>query len=245
MNNLIISEKPIGKFETVTNEQFANLTIKELKEYETIIIIDSEKTINKKYLEQFIKASQQQDADYKLLFSDAQQICYAVSINTKILTKKIMQSVSKTIKNEDLNRFCCELKGQGYYGEASLLDEDILHTLLQDINAETGETLTKAEKYLKNFCNQYENIYIYGAGKYGHQCLARTKNISTNIKGIIETRKTVEEIDEIPVYSFEDVAIGANDGIIIALKKDFCFQVLPLLVEKEILHYCIYPFWLS
>ncbi len=245
MSSLIIAETTIARKKTMTNEQLSALSIKELKEHETMIVVDMEKKINRKYLDRFIRESQQQKTDYLLLYSDVQQICYAVSLKTEILNRKIVQSVSKAIREGDLHSFCCGLKEQGYYGEASLLDEDILHTILQNINTETGETLTKTEKYLKSFCSHYENIYIYGAGKYGHECLARMKNICTNIKGILETRKTIDEIDQIPVYSFEDITIGPNDGIIIALKKDFCFQVIPLLVEKDIFHYCIYPFWLS
>lgn len=245
MSSLIIAEMAIGRNRTVTNKQFSALSIKEIKEHYTLIIIDSGKKTNTKLLDQFISRSQQTQTDYELLYSDTQRICYAVSMKTKILNKKMVQTVSKAITDGDLHTFCCELKRHGYYGEAILVDEDILQTLLQDINAETGETLTKAEKYLKSFCDQYDNVYIYGAGVYGHQCLAKTKYICKNIKGIIETRKTIEQIDEIPVYAFEDIALGSNDGVIIALKKDFCFQVIPLLVEKDILHYCIYPFWLS
>lgn len=243
--DLIVSDTVLQGLENVVSfKQFKTTTIAELKEYEHVILLGTNSRINADYLNYFLHNTNY-GFDYTLFGLEEKQECYAVSVNTLLFSNRLKKMACQYTEKTDLYSFCCELKKLGYSGEAILLDTDYLETIIEKTKQnEMDHSLTNAEIYLKEYCSHYEHIYIYGAGRYGLRCLKNLTNIGIQPEAFIETNKTASEIENIKVLSINEITINEADAVILALKKDFCFQVLPRIVEKGIMNYCIYPFWL-
>lgn len=73
---------------------------------------------------------------------------------------------------------------------------------------------------IKEFANKNEKIFLYGAGKYGKDLLKLMKRKKMRIDGFCVTKLDNENknIDDLKVYSLEEVVKQNNVGIIIAVK---------------------------
>ena len=241
---MYISRKNIQGIRSISMSQFKKIPLKEIKKNNRIVLISTSDVKEIEKIKSFFEMEYNPEADYSIAVSENKQICYALAARSEIITKKWAEEAVKYAERGDLYQFCCKMKEKGLYGEGVLFDDDILEELAQQVSIETGEVLKKTDIYLFDYCKKFDKIYIYGAGYYGRKCIESMKRIGISVTAIIETQKTIEQVEGIPVHSFDSIEFGINDAIILALKKDFCFQVFPLIAEKGIHNYCVYPFWM-
>lgn len=99
-------------------------------------------------------------------------------------------------------------------------------------------------KKLFKFCIRYRKIYIYGAGTYGQKCLEGLELVGFPVEAFIVTKKSgnLEMIQDIPVIELNEMTAKSNNmGIIIALKRKFREEVLPLLEDAGYKHIFCFP----
>jgi len=84
---------------------------------------------------------------------------------------------------------------------------------------------------IKNFFSQYRYVYIYGAGEYGKCCAECFMEYNISFKGYVVSNKTINWIDEIPVYSYDEIyrELGDNDCLVLAMKKIYQLEVLNII----------------
>lgn len=87
-----------------------------------------------------------------------------------------------------------------------------------------------------NFAKKYKRIFIYGAGRYGKVCLYLLKEKDIIPDGFIVSKKRDFFLEDIPIYSFDEVlpTFLPSDGIIIALNEEHQYQVRKVFSEKKI-----------
>ncbi len=71
-------------------------------------------------------------------------------------------------------------------------------------------------KRLKEFC-QGKKIFCYGAGAYGKRVKERLEETGLKVTGFIETKKTRETCEGIPVYAIEDISSWDDKAVILGL----------------------------
>lgn len=81
------------------------------------------------------------------------------------------------------------------------------------------DSYERKRKELNYFCNSYKEIYIYGAGAFGKNCLTRLKNEGKKVNGFLvsEFEEKGKSIQDIPVYQFSENYLKKDIGIIIAV----------------------------
>ena len=220
------------------------MKLSEIKSYDALVLLSADKPEDITLQHRFMQLERNPEADYALLCRDEDRSCCLLLIKTSVITDELKEKIVRHCEDRDLYGLAEGLKADGLYGEAVFFEEDYFEELIKKKDMEKKELLTAAEKYLKKYCSKYENIYVYGAGVYGERCVEALNKAGVRVKAVIETTKTKDLLGETKICSFDEAGIGDNDAVILALKKDFCFQVLPLLVEKGIVNYCIYPFWM-
>lgn len=77
---------------------------------------------------------------------------------------------------------------------------------------------------LKKFCAKYNEIYIYGNGKYGKRVQKYLAMQGIEVKKVIVSRKGKEDSEN--VMEFEDLKIKSDMGIVVALNEENAVQVL-------------------
>ncbi len=79
-------------------------------------------------------------------------------------------------------------------------------------------------KETEHFYNSHKKVFIYGCGNYGRGMALYFGYKGWKYEGFLVTVKTEDRED---IFAFDDINIGAEDGIILALgKKAFC-EVYP------------------
>ena len=87
------------------------------------------------------------------------------------------------------------------------------------------------------------NIFIYGAGVYGKKCYEILKNIGLTAEGFLVTNKkdNDDSLFGMPIIEYNSNYIDIkNSLIILALKKQFCDEVLPVLKKDGCEHVQLY-----
>ncbi|SEJ87699.1 rhamnosyltransferase [Propionispira arboris] len=86
---------------------------------------------------------------------------------------------------------------------------------------------------LSSFCEKYKNIYIYGAGAFGHRLLNVLKKRGIDVRGFIisDGQKMKENID-LRCYYLSQVLVTENTGIVIAATKKYQNEILQELRAK-------------
>lgn len=115
------------------------------------------------------------------------------------------------------------------------------HTLLENVLTEYG-VLSETEEYnvrkdkIRKFIEQYENIYIYGAGKKGRECLMMLVVLGKLPLGYIvsDSEKIVKkEYCGFPVKALKKMKKSANIGIIIAVGMKLKNEIIEALEEQN------------
>ena len=91
-------------------------------------------------------------------------------------------------------------------------------------------------------CQKYKKIYIYGAGKKGKRCLKFLNSIRVDINSFIVSKLSGNElaVEDIPIYSVEDIDFDDNALIIIAIRKKYSKEILEKLLKKGLTLEAIY-----
>ena len=137
--------------------------------------------------------------------------------------------------------FFIKLIENGLYGEAVSFEKDYIDSFPEMKETASG---ISAEKYLGKYCERFHGVYIYGAGNYGRQCAEILKVLKVPIRAFVETNVKRDIVDDIRVVAVKNLKVKKGEAVIIAMKNSFYVQVIPILTEKGILDYCVYPFWL-
>jgi hypothetical protein len=77
-----------------------------------------------------------------------------------------------------------------------------------------------AKNRLKTFCNKYDSIYIYGAGKVAACYIGYLKEMKINLQGLVVTdasKQNQKSIDGIPILSYDMLQNREDTGIILGL----------------------------
>ncbi|MEZ3429064.1 MAG: rhamnan synthesis F family protein [Lachnospiraceae bacterium] len=95
--------------------------------------------------------------------------------------------------------------------------------------------------HIKTFANEHSDIYLYGAGKIGKECLKICRSLNIVPKGFIvtEDKNSYEEM-EIPVFSVSNFTFAENIGIIISVSFVHKEDIKKELEKRGFYEYMIY-----
>ncbi len=99
-------------------------------------------------------------------------------------------------------------------------------------------------KDLIQFCLKHPKLYIYGAGVYGKKCCETLQLLDVPVQAFVVTQKSdnQEAILGVPVISLEEFEEKkGNVGVIVALKRQFRDEVVPMLMSKGYRNITFFP----
>lgn len=99
-------------------------------------------------------------------------------------------------------------------------------------------------KELIQFCLKYQRLYIYGAGVFGKKCYETLQFLGVPVQAFLVTKKAEneEEVFGIPVIGLEEFNDKKRSiGVIVALKRRFRDEVVPLLESKGYRNITFFP----
>lgn len=87
---------------------------------------------------------------------------------------------------------------------------------------------------IKEFCDMYPNIYIYGAGDYGNKSLLVMNAISKVPQAFLvsDGERTRQDVNGIPILELSEVELDDTCGIILAVSPTYIDEIRHLLVER-------------
>lgn len=77
-------------------------------------------------------------------------------------------------------------------------------------------------------------IYIYGSGKVGNKCIKYLRSMNIAADAFVVTKKNDQTINNIPVYTIDELILTDKDIIIIATSKAFWNEIFLLLSKHGI-----------
>ena len=103
------------------------------------------------------------------------------------------------------------------------------------IEADTYQNVIFMNQNVPLFCEKNPDIYIYGAGLYGHHCINYLKKNSINFKGFIvsDGKKDENNVKE-EIYELSQICLKPNEGIIVAVGKEAYSDVICELHKRGI-----------
>ena len=109
-----------------------------------------------------------------------------------------------------------------------------------NVNSQYGEKLIA-------FCQEYQDIYIYGAGKVGQGLLELLieRDIGVN-SFVITDEKSNQEYGEMPIVSVKDLSKEEllNSVFLISMVDiEACQGIKEVLIEKGVREDCIYTYY--
>lgn len=87
---------------------------------------------------------------------------------------------------------------------------------------------------LLQYCRHHNKLYCYGAGRYGREVCVFLDENSINLDGFIVTTGSKNHVLDVAVYEFENIVIGENDGIIVAVGNRYLEQITSSLKSRGI-----------
>lgn len=95
---------------------------------------------------------------------------------------------------------------------------------------------------IKCFCKNNKEIYLYGAGQCGRDCLRFCKILDVLPKGIIVTDKNNKQdrLEGIPIISIADFKCERNVGILVTVGKLYQSDVINELKNRGVSNYIIF-----
>jgi rhamnosyltransferase len=97
----------------------------------------------------------------------------------------------------------------------------------------------RQNKVIQDFCDTFDKIYLYGAGKIGQECMRRMKVIGIKINGMILTKVGMNMITENTI-SIDMIEPVDNIGIIVSVGNALKGEIVDILEEKGFHHYICY-----
>ena len=99
-------------------------------------------------------------------------------------------------------------------------------------------------KELIQFCIKYSKIYIYGAGVYGKKCCETLQLLGVLFQALIITKKAenADEVLGVPIIDLKEFETRKGKvGVIVALKRRYRDEVVPVLIEKGYNNITFFP----
>ena len=99
-------------------------------------------------------------------------------------------------------------------------------------------------KELIQFCIKYSKIYIYGAGVYGKKCCETLQLLGVPVQAFIVTKKAenADEVLGVPIIDLKEFETRKGKvGVIVALKRRYRDEVVPVLIEKGYNNITFFP----
>lgn len=95
---------------------------------------------------------------------------------------------------------------------------------------------------IKKFGKKYTDIYLYGAGKVGKDCLKICRILDIFPKGFIVTEADdrYKEIENIPLFSISDFKFTDNMGVIVSVGEDYRKEIEKELKNREFASYIFF-----
>ncbi len=95
-----------------------------------------------------------------------------------------------------------------------------------------------AYRRLKDFCDNYEVIYIYGAGKVGKSCFKYMREVLEVYPiAFIDINKEGKKLFDLPIISLDDVKEVDNVGIILSVGASLLDEVISTFIRRGIDNY--------
>ena len=97
--------------------------------------------------------------------------------------------------------------------------------------------------HLQTFAYRHKIIYIWGSGKYGQECYELLRTQGIKIAAFIVTKKegNQDSVMGVPIKSPDEIELRKGVGIIVALKREFRVEVIPILDEFKDVDITYYP----
>lgn len=154
-------------------------------------------------------------------------------------TAYIMDSEAAALRGTKLNTYMTDAM-------TILRNENIWDRKDGGVVFDTNKHIRQYEdiKELIQFCIKYPKLYIYGAGVYGKKCCETLQNLDIPIQSFIVTQKSEneEKVFGIPVIGLEEFKERKrNVGVIVALKRRFRDEVVPILESKGYNNIIFFP----
>lgn len=95
---------------------------------------------------------------------------------------------------------------------------------------------------IQKFSRQYSDIYLYGAGKVGRECLRICQSLNIQPRGIIVTKieDTVDkDIEGIPLLSVYNVELSQDIGVIISTEHRWQAEIAAELEKRKFYQYLL------
>ena len=225
----------------ISLQKYVNLNLEELKDYFSVVFVRNLGEMDREDYDFFIKQDIMPGIDYLMLLSDINGDVLAIEIRIESFKAESYGNLISNVDLDHLYKFASELIENGLYGEAVSFEKDYIDSFPEMKETASG---ISAEKYLGKYCERFHGVYIYGAGNYGRQCAEILKVLKVPIRAFVETNVKRDIVDDIRVVAVKNLKVKKGEAVIIAMKNSFYVQVIPILTEKGILDYCVYPFWL-
>jgi lipopolysaccharide biosynthesis protein len=90
-------------------------------------------------------------------------------------------------------------------------------------------------KVIRNFCNLYSDIYIYGAGVYGSKSFRMMQAICKTPKAFLvsDGKRVRKDLYGIPILELSEVELNDKCGIILAVSSKYIDEIKRSLDEKK------------
>ena len=100
-------------------------------------------------------------------------------------------------------------------------------------------SLEQREQKIQNFCSQYKDIYIYGAGNYGRSLFHFVEDRGFYIRGFIvsTSRKGQAEVEGRPVWEIQELNHMKDMGILIGVSYEYQNEIETVLKSYGINNY--------
>lgn len=99
------------------------------------------------------------------------------------------------------------------------------------------------KKIVSEYCVLHDEVYLFGAGRYGRILLSRMREWGLSISGFIVTKKNREQIIEgFKVYELNTLNLNEKTGIIVSVNYENQDEIIHHLKSKNISDYIV-PFF--
>lgn len=123
--------------------------------------------------------------------------------------------------------------------------EELLKKVFDRLDKSLGVYYVSAlDKYeekrttLLKFFEKNKKVYIYGAGVVGKSCFTMLENLGKKAEAFLVSNvsENLNEVQGLPVYSLSQIEINKDDGIIVAVGKEYQDEILQVL-KANLLNY--------
>lgn len=95
---------------------------------------------------------------------------------------------------------------------------------------------------IKEFCDMYPSIYIFGAGLYGNKCLLMMKTFNKEPQAFLvsDGERIRKDLNGIPILELSEAGLDNTCGIILAVSSKYIGEIRNLLAERGLNNFKIF-----